>query len=710
MKLAIIFACFVAMIILVSGCVQNQVPVRPLDNGQINDQINNQNPQTFQNRQNNDQREDMISVKATNSIYKTVSSKPGGWFSSGQPADILLSGIGFNNAGGPLLFNHPGVVASDGAHLILSDRNNNRVLIWNSLPTQNTEPDIVLGQKDFISNDPGTGLDQMNWPVSVSVGGGKLAVTDTNNDRILVWNSFPVISGQPADIVINSGIINSPSADNKRSIFWPWGVWTDGKKLAVTSTRNGIILLWNSFPLKNDQPADIYLKGQGKIGTPRTITSDGNHLIVGDHNSKVANGGTGQPAPGNFVWKSWPTTDDQPYDFFMQNPSDPNGAWMQGAFTDDNKLAMIGTGIHIWNSFPQDSNDQPDISVGIAGFGQNVYKLNGGDGSGIAIVGNRLYASLSNGNKIVGFNAIPATTTAAPDFVIGSPDINTNTLDTNFIMSNPQPATDGKSLFVSSDFDKRLYVYKNLPDESNAHPDFVYTLPAEPWDMAISGSKLALAGKKTVFVWNTLPLNGELPDKTFTDRIGNVQFQDLKGVAIDTKYFYLSDAQAGKIYVWDGMPSTDSNPVFVINADSPERLSSDGNYLACITPNSGGSGSSVKIYRISELSSNSIPIDIGNRQKFNLPQGVLVSQGHLFVGGTGVQKVFMWKNVEDAIAGKDADVILGSPMTSRADTYTLVPEIGQDKLFMPATLAFDGSYLWVGEFKFSERLLRFSVR
>ena len=146
-----------------------------------------------------------ISVKATGAKYKTVSAKSAsGWFQTGQDADIMLSGIDFNNTGGALLFNHPGVVASDGTHLLLADRNNNRVLIWNKLPTGNTPPDLVLGQKDFTANNPGTGLDQMNWPVSVSVGGGKVVITDTYNDRILIWNSFPTKNGQSADLVINS--------------------------------------------------------------------------------------------------------------------------------------------------------------------------------------------------------------------------------------------------------------------------------------------------------------------------------------------------------------------------------------------------------------------------------------------------------------------------------------------------------------------------
>ncbi len=669
-----------------------------------------------------------ISVKAIDSEYKIITARPAGWFKTGQDADIMLSGIDFNDAGGPLLFNHPGTVATDGTHLLLADRNNNRVLIWNKLPTGNTPPDLVLGQKDFTSNNPGTELDQMNWPVSVAADGGKVVVTDTSNNRILIWNTFPAQHGQPADIVINTGP-GGQNVEKKRSVVWPWGVWTDGKKLAISSTSNGVVLLWNTFPAQNDQPADLYLTASGKMGTPRTITSDGDHLIVGDHNAKTgaqANAMTYGGSQGNFFWRKWPTQNDEPYSFFMSDPTDPMGAWMQGDFTSDGKLIMLGVTLHIWDSFPENADDKPDISVGSSGPdgpskpdisvessgpdgpsgpSDTGYKFFGGDGSGLAAVGDSLYISLSNGNKIVGFNSIPSSPSKKPDFAIGAPDIYTNTLDTNFIMSNPVPVTDGRSLFISSDFDDRLYVYKNLPDESGAHPDFVYQ-GAGGWDNELFGNKLAVAGQNRVMIWNTLPRNGGKPDIIFKNSIGKVRFQELKGVAMDDKYFYLADNPANKVYVWEGIPRSDSDPLFSLNIQGPWRLSSAGKYLAVTRI----FNHQIELYSVDTLSANSKPTaSVGGPGEFNLPQHGVISQGHLFVGDTGFNRLHIWKQISDAIAGKPADVILGETSPTIAQDQAR-PEIGKNKLFMPAIPAFDGSYLWVGEFKFSERLLRFSVK
>jgi hypothetical protein len=65
----------------------------------------------------------------------------------------------------------------------------------------------------------------------------------------------------------------------------------------------------------------------------------------------------------------------------------------------------------------------------------------------------------------------------------------------------------------------------------------------------------------------------------------------------------------------------------------------------------------------------------------------------------------VWHRAEDALAGSPPDALLGA-----ANDQDRNPEIGRDKLFMPGTVAFDGSYLWVGEFKFSTRILRFSPK
>lgn len=162
-----------------------------------------------------------VIVDFIDSSYSVASRKTSGFFKTGQKADLMLSGIDFNNTGGPLLFNHPGDIATDGKHLLLADRNNNRVLIWNKLPEGNVAPDLVLGQKNFTTNNPGVGLDQLNWPVGVATKDGRVIVADTYNDRILIWNTVPTKNGQPADLVLARA---TNMIEHRGDIVWPWAV------------------------------------------------------------------------------------------------------------------------------------------------------------------------------------------------------------------------------------------------------------------------------------------------------------------------------------------------------------------------------------------------------------------------------------------------------------------------------------------------------
>ena len=628
-----------------------------------------------------------VQVQTVTSTYKVASGATSGFFKTGQDADILLSGFGFNDAGGPLVFNHPGGIATDGTRLYMSDTFNNRVLVWNTLPKGNVAPDFVLGQKDFKANNPGIGRDQLDWPTSITTDGKRLLVADTNNYRILIWNSIPTKSGQPADLVLLGGTPETPLVPgslSKTIFIWPWGVWTNGEKLVVSSTGTSNVLIWNQFPTKDNQPADIVLAGQGKIGTPRHITSDGKSLIVGDHNAKVE----GQPGTGSFFWKTFPTKDDQPFDFYMPG----EGPWLRGAFTADGKLILTDAALRIWNSFPKDASTSPDLSVNIG-----TYLYGGGDYETTAVAGNSVYISAGNANKILVYNSIPTRADQPPDFAIGSPDIKTNTLDTNFIMSNPVPVSNGKSLFVTSDFDYKLYVFKQLPDESGAHPDFVYSLEFSPFQNALWGNTFAVAGSRGVMVWKELPVKGQLPDLYFKGSIGSVQFGNLVGIAMDDKYFYLADSGANKVYVWRGIPSQTSEPAFTLNVEGPSRMSSDGNYLTMGVPFLY----KVLVWPVANLSAASQPASVGGVGIFNTPGMAVAALGHLFITD-GFNHVLIWRNIQDALSGKAADAVLG------ANLYKGRGEIGRNTFFAAVALSFDGSYLWVGETKFSERLLRFS--
>jgi len=653
-----------------------------------------------------------VVVERTGSSYKTAAQKPEGWFTTGQNADIALSAIGFNDSGGALLFNHQGNIASDGENLILADRNNNRVLIWNKAPTGNEYPDIVIGQKDFNSIAPGNGLNELNWPVCVATDGIRLIVCDTQNHRVLVWNAMPAKNGESADMVF--GGFGDVSADRRGRIAWPWAAWTNGEKFIITSTSGRQVLIWSSFPTKSQQIADIAIQ-LPQFGTPRSIGSDGKSLAIADHNARV--GGSETDIQGTFFWREFPTQENRPYDFFIAMPSgeDPpaNKSLAQGEilwgmnFLTDGSFIGIGSNLYIWDSFPQSASDFADKSIG-SDRGRDGYWFRGGDGSGTAFAHGKLYVSLTNSNKIVGYNNLPQKQSEKPDFAVGSPGINANTLETEFIISNPIPATDGKSLYVLSDFDGMLYIWKSLPDESGSHPDIVYR-DIQGNDVALFQNTLAIAGGKELYIWNELPKDGEQPDTRVRSSLGSIRFQDIRGVARDDKYFYIADKDADAIYVWEGAPDGTREPIAKLPIDQPGKLASDGVFLgASCCQNAPGGG--IALWRVTDIAasgSKARAYHLGWFDNFhlNLPGSALPYNGSLFVADNGGNRVLIWNDAEDAIKLKEPDVILG-----KKNLIDTTQAIGRDSLFMPNALAFDGSFLWVGEVKFSERLLRFSVR
>jgi hypothetical protein len=328
----------------------------------------------------------------------------------GQAAQIVLGQPDFTsnsaNTGGTISaqgLSNPRSVNTDGTHLIVADRLNNRVLIWNSIPTQNQQPaDIVLGQPDFqsgvLNNTPGApgtvSAQSLRSPQDAIFAEGKVLVSDTSNNRLLIWNSIPTQNQQPADLVLGSTTMNAPGPhtvsavnfddtrssvysngklfagdlNNHRLLIWntfptqngqaadlvlgqpdfisgsalpptaqtilsAFKIWSDGKRLAVSDNGNTRILIWNSIPIINQQPADVVL-GQPNMtssginntpGNPGTISSQGFNTPLGIYwdskNFYVADSGNSRV----LVWNSFPTINQQPADQVLGQSNSVSG-------------------------------------------------------------------------------------------------------------------------------------------------------------------------------------------------------------------------------------------------------------------------------------------------------------------------------------------------------------------------------------------------
>lgn len=83
--------------------------------------------------------------------------------------------------------------------LYVADTNNNRIMVWDGVPTTDRAADYVLGQSTFTGTGVGTALNQMDHPSGIAVLNGKLIVADSDNGRLLIWNTVPSASGVAAD-------------------------------------------------------------------------------------------------------------------------------------------------------------------------------------------------------------------------------------------------------------------------------------------------------------------------------------------------------------------------------------------------------------------------------------------------------------------------------------------------------------------------------
>ena len=182
----------------------------------------------------------------------------------------------------------PTSVASDGKILVVADTANNRVLIWKSIPTVNGTPaDIVLGQANFTTVALVTvTASAMRGPQGVWIQGNKLFVADTQNNRILIWNSIPTQNNQAADVVLGQpDFVTSPPINQvnlqltaaANIMLSPTSVTSDGTRLFVTDLGYNRVLIWNSIPTTNQKPADVEI---GQVDMTQTIPNDTSHLCV----------------------------------------------------------------------------------------------------------------------------------------------------------------------------------------------------------------------------------------------------------------------------------------------------------------------------------------------------------------------------------------------------------------------------------------------
>ena len=256
---------------------------------------------------------------------------------NGASAKFVLGQTNFssmNTGVSSTSFEDCSAVATDGTHLFVNDFGNSRVLIWNKLPSKtNTPADLVVGQPNLTSNKATTTQSGLNLPeTGLFVVSGRLLVSDRNNNRVMIWNSIPTTNGANADVVV--GQINFTSAVTdvtQINLDEPEGLWSNGTRLVVADFMNNRVMIWNTIPTPNGAPADVVV-GQAdftsldspepptsqSLSRPGGVASDGTRLFVEDSgNNRI------------LVFNTFPTSNNPTADIVLGEPdfshNDANG-------------------------------------------------------------------------------------------------------------------------------------------------------------------------------------------------------------------------------------------------------------------------------------------------------------------------------------------------------------------------------------------------
>lgn len=231
----------------------------------------------------------------------------------------------------------PTGIFTAGGRLFIADTDNHRILIWNKIPSDNGKAaDLVIGQPDFVSwsanRDGNLGAGSLFFPVGVFSDGVRLFVADKDNHRVLIWNSIPDTNGKEADIVLGqpdfkSRMINAGNLDKAGpdTLAYPTNVFYNGSYLFVADQGNQRILIWDRLPQRNGEPANMVLgqkdltgRGPNRRGAcsactlkfPSHVFSSGGDLYVVDQgNNRV------------LVWRDYSWKEKESADLVIGQPN-----------------------------------------------------------------------------------------------------------------------------------------------------------------------------------------------------------------------------------------------------------------------------------------------------------------------------------------------------------------------------------------------------
>jgi len=381
-------------------------------------------------------------------------------------------------------------VAYNGHVLAVADALNNRILIWNSLPSSNNQAaDFVVGQPDFTSYRSGK-FGQYGFPhghssatslrapsgVFLDANNG-LWVADTGNDRVLYYGPITQ-NGQAAQIVLGQNNFDLDGQNlyslntTASTLFAPASVSSDGQRLIVADNFQNRVLIWNTIPTTSGQAADVV------VGQP-DFTS-------------------------NYPNTYWTTVDSQNVVNYHSGLCASNGT---------DTTTEVGTTLYLYPTMCGSTLSGPMAAIS--------------DGT-------RLFIADTGNDRVLVYNHIPTQPGAVADVILGqtnefsddTSDSNTpqNVASAGSFKGPNSLAWDGTNLYVADTFNRRIAVYT-------------------PGDFQLPVAAVRNAASPFVYPRGTVKITGSAQDNnTLTVTIGKNDVLDEDKNEITVGYSYLETA------------------------------------------------------------------------------------------------------------------------------------------------------------------------
>lgn len=167
-------------------------------------------------------------------------------------------------------------------------------------------------------------------------------MADTAQNRVFIWHELPNSEFRQADVVLGQTAKaqtgrNAGSGVHASTLFYPSGLWSDGRRLIVADAWNHRVLIWRQMPERDGQAADVV------IGQPDFFSNEPNVKGIG------------------------------------QAPSAQSLHWPYGVFSDGRQLWIADTGnrrVLYYQQIPDEDFVAADRVIGKAGFDERDYDHN----------------------------------------------------------------------------------------------------------------------------------------------------------------------------------------------------------------------------------------------------------------------------------------------------------------------------------------------